>query len=339
MRLFFILLFTTFLFANQQGELLEDSTETIPVEKEFISDNIIDSDDFNLNIAIILDKNKFFHFIPNLLKSMNAYLLNKGINYHIKVFDKEANLDEITQKYRYIFLFLTNSDEIKTILNYQDNYFFIPTLNINQFGNSDLPDNLFFGGIDYREQVEKLNQFISGYTIIIYNESDLLKYITTIQEVELIQPHKILKYPIRNFEQFNDTFVYLNTSIVNTAQILSDFTYHKTKIDAVLSTQINFSPLLFSLTNYDDTKNLIIANSILNINPIIEDNNKNLDTDIDFNWLNYTSSVLLNVAYNLEIGENKHFINDFNLYLYFNQVDYSTNLYKIYKKGFIKIEE
>ena len=313
----------------------------LPQEIEENINDVIENDDYNMEIAIILDKSKFFQFIPNILNSINAYMIKKDINYHIKLFDKEKNitkeLDKITPDYKYIFTFFTNSDELKYLEKYTDNYFFVPTLNKTQASNIDAK-NIFFGGINYHNQVLKLNQYITGYTNIIYENNDLSKYITTVIDEMLLQPHKIYKYPIKYTNKYNDTFVYLNTKAVNTAQILANFTYNKIETKSIFSTQINYTPLLFSLTSKEDVKNLILANSIFNISPIIEDNNLNLGSDINFNWLNYTTSTLLNVAYSIEIDENIYFLNDFNLYMFFNQVDYKTNLYKIFQNGFIKIE-
>jgi len=287
-----------------------------------------------------LDKNKFFKFIPNLLNSINAYMIKKDINYNIQVFDKEENLtnelNEITQKYKYIFTFFTNADDLEILNNYPQNYFFIPTLNKKQTMIDN--ENIFFGGIDYAAQINELNQFISSKTIIIYENINLSKYITTLVDELLYVPHIIRRYPIQYSKYYDDTFIYLNTNVVNTSQILANFTYHEIKPKSILTTQINYTPFIFALTNKDDVNNLILANSILNINPIIEDSNLNLGSDIDFNWLNFTTSTLLNVAYNLETKENYHFLNDFDLFVYFHQVNYKINLYRIFQNGFIKIE-
>ena len=355
MRILVIFLFIINIFAqdlNNSNDLNNSDSNYTEMENSVISldlpqeveeniSDIIDNEEYNMEIAIILDKSKFFQFIPNILNSINAYMIKKDINYHIKLFDKEKNitkeLNEITPNYKYIFTFFTNSDELKYLEKYTENYFFVPTLNKMQAYNIKA-ENIFFGGIDYYGQIIKLNQYITDYTNIIYENSDLSKYITTVIDETLLEPHKIYKYPIKYTNEYNDTFVYINTKVVDTAQILANFTYHKIETKSIFTTQINYTPLIFSLTSKEDVKNLILANSIFNISPIIEDNNLNLGSDINFNWLNYTTSTLLNVAYNIEIDENLYFLNDFNLYMFFNQVNYKVNLYKIFQNGFIKIE-
>jgi hypothetical protein len=84
---------------------------------------------------------------------------------------------------------------------------------------------------------------------------------------------------------------------------------------------------------------MIIANSLLGTKIELLDKNMNLGSDIKYNWLNFTTSALLNQAYNLEMDENKYFLNDFNLYLFNNQIQYKTSLYRISRNGFIKIVE
>ena len=309
--------------------------------EENITQDIIDDNDYNMDIAIILDKNKFFEFIPSLLNSINAYMIKKDINYHIHIFNQEKNLTQelnnITPNYKYIFTYFTNPENIKILNNYPNNYFFVPTLNKYQI-HFQTNNNIFFGGINYKSQIQHLNQYISNYAMIVYDNSDISRYITTLLDETLLEPHKIVKYPIRDLNEFNQTFVYLNTQIVNTAQILSNFTYKEIDTKAVFSTQLNYTPTLFSLTNPEDVDNFIIANSILDISPIVEDNNLNLGSDIDFNWLDFTTSALLNIANNIETLDDVSFVNDFGIYMFYNQVFYKTNLYKIFQNGFIKIE-
>jgi len=364
MRIFFLMLFVVFLFGddiNQSEDLvepIEDLPITYKVDKN--SSNIeqngslkeqvevikaIPTYSDEMNIAILLDKKRFFKFIPTLINSMNSYMIKKDIDYRITLFNIDdnisKNLDKIVDDYPYIFTFITDKDkeDIKVLNNYPDNYFFIPTLNRNQV-DGNVSRNIFFGGIDYEAQVRKLNRYIAGYTIIIYDDGDLSKYISKMIDKTLLQPHKLRKYPIYyNPANYNDTYIYLNTNVVNTAQVLSNFTYKQIKPKSIFSPQIDYSPMLFSLTNREDIKNLIVANSILNIEPTIENNNLNLGSDIDFNWLNYTTSVLLNKAYLLETSDEEYFLNDFNLYIFDNQVKYKTNLYRIKQNGFIKIEE
>lgn len=336
--LFFILIFNLYaddLNISQPIIVAADYNVTDTQHIVEVPDNY---DSEKIDIAILINKDKFFKFIPSLLNSVNAYMLKQDINYHIKLFNLDKNitktLNKVTPNYDYIFVYLTDPNQTKILTKY-DNDFFIPTLNKNQTDINQSNTNIFFGGIDYKKQISKLDEYVVGKKISIYDKSILSKSIAS-----EINDAKQIKYPFyykRN--DLNKSFVFLNTKVVNTAQILANFTYYDIKPNLLLSTQINYSPLLFSLTNPEDTTNLIIANSILNINPIIESNNIILNSDINYNWLNYTTSVLLNKVYSLENDEDSYYLNDFDLYMFYNQVEYKTNIYKIYKRGFIPIEE
>ena len=335
--LFFLLIFNLYADDLNISQPIIVATDLNITETQHISDIPDNYDSEKIDIAILINKDKFFRFIPSLLNSINAYMIKQDINYHIKVFNLDENitktLNEVTPDYDYIFVYLTNPKKVDVLTHY-DNSFFIPTLSKNQTDINKSNTNIFFGGIDYKQQLNKLNQYVVGNKISIYDDSMLSKSIAN-----EIDDAKQIKYPFyykRN--DLNKSFVFLNTKVVNTAQILANFTYYDIKPNLLLSTQINYSPLLFSLTTPEDTTNLIIANSILNINPIIESNNIILNSDIKYNWLNYTTSILLNKVYSLDNDDDSYYLNDFDLYMFYNQVEYKTNIYKIFKKGFIKIE-
>jgi len=344
----FIFKFDDSILKNQNGLDINDSNDTLIVHSKIIEENIsydiMNGDYYNMKIAVILDKRKFFQYIPSLMNSINAYMIGKDIRYSVTLFDQskdlEEQLDSITKNYDYIFIYLTKGEDVELLNQYENNYFFIPTLNRWQVNNTIPNDNIFFGGLDYKRQVMQLNKYVNDNVVIIYENNDLSKYITSLIDINLpfSFEHDIVQYPLKYSIDCKNSFVYLNTRVVNSAQILSNFSYKKIKTKTILSTQLNYSPLLFSLTNPYDVRNLVIANSIIDVPVYIEDNNLNLSSDIDFNWMNFTTDVLLNLAYNIEVDNPRDDLNDFGLHLYYNQVYYNSNLYKIYKNGFIKVQ-
>ena len=100
------------------------------------------------------------------------------------------------------------------------------------------------------------------------------------------------------------------------------------------SAQINYDPLLIEITQPQDVEKLIIANSILNVPDILEDYNQLLNSDIEFNWLNYSSTLLANKIYNQSTNTNEFYLNDFRLYIFNNQINYKTKLYQIVNNSF-----
>lgn len=313
------------------------------INEENLTNNEIQNGDENkIKIAVVIDKEKFFKYLPSLINSIDAYLLNKDTSFEVKVFNMDknlSNLDEITQNYNNIFIYETNPEIVNELNNYPDNSFFLPIINKNQV-DLNSSSNIFFGGLNFDTQIKKLSSFVEDESYII-KESSMLSDLTTDIEKNIIYPEKILIYPINykaEIKDLNNSYVFLNTNVVNTAQILSNFTYYEIKPKLILSTQINYNPLLFSLTTPEDYKSLIIASSLLLPDIRLLDVNMNLGSNLKFNWLNYTTSALLNKMYVDETDEYPYFLNDFNLYIFHNQVDYKTKLYKIFDNGFIEVQ-
>jgi hypothetical protein len=344
--LLLIILFLNIIMAEEISET--NITITLPdeINEENITNTDIENynDNSKLNIAILINETKFFKYLPSLINSIDAYLLNKDINFNLKVFDMDNNLtslNKITQKYTNIFIYSTNPKIVNQLSNYPDNNFFLPIINKNQINNnfSKNIQNIYFGGLNFYKQIKRLNNFVTDKNYII-KEKSILSNLTTDIEKNTTNPQEILSYPInykRKLKDLNDSYIFTNTNVVHTAQILSNFTYYKIESKLILSTQINYNPLLFSLTNPEDVENFIVANSLSLPDIELLDINMNLGTDLKFNWLNYTTSALLNKLYVNEMNEYPYFLNDFNLYIFNNQINYKTKLYRVLDNGFIEI--
>lgn len=342
-------IFLSSIFAEDLNSTTNEETQTNP-------DVILEEWEFKeiepfmtqkeMNIAVLISKEKFFKYIPQIMNSINSYLIKKDITYAIKLIDfsKDSNLTEVldsaTQEYNYIFTYFTEVDNIEKLKDYPYNFFFIPTINKNDTNITD--SNIFFGGIDYDKQIYKLNELVDSFTNI-YN-SNTLSISKSLYDKEI----EIINFPYQNlyFEKFSykdtkikDSNVILNTNAVMSAQILSNLVFYNNQPKQVLSTQINYNPLIFTLTQKESIENMIIANSISKSDEIINDNNLLLGSNIKYNWLNFSSSILMNKAYSLENDYNTFYANDFYLYMYNNQINYKTELYKIEKNGFKKIKE
>jgi hypothetical protein len=296
------ILFLIILFFNLA--VADENNITITLPNEISEENITNTDVNNyedlekLNIAILVNKDEFFKYLPSLINSIDAYLLNKDIDFKVKVFNADDNLtslDEITQKYNNIFIYSTNPEIIDILSYYPYNNFFLPIINKNQLDynfSSDYIQNIYFGGLDFYKQINKLKSFVTDKNYII-KENNMLSNLITNIEKNITKPKYVLNYPINYKKErkfLNNSYTFINTKVVHTAQLLSNFTYYKIKPKLVLSTQINYTPLLFSLTNPEDIRNFIVANSLLLSDIKLLDINMNLGTDLKFNWLNYTTS-------------------------------------------------
>jgi hypothetical protein len=353
MRIFLLLfIFFNFILAEENISVennitdinLSNVTITLPteIEENITNVEVNNIDEEKLKIAILINEKKFFKYLPSLINSIDAYLLNKDIDFEVKVFNFDNNLtslNEIAKNYENIFIYSSNFEIVSKLLNYPNNKFFLPIINKNQVVNYTA-ENIFFGGLNFYKQIKKLSSFVTGKTYIIKDDNILSNWTTNIEK-NILFPKKILTYPF-NYKYFvkklTNSYIFINTKIIHTAQILSNFTYYEINPKLVLSTQINYNPSLFSLTSPADIKKLIVANSLSLPNIELLDINMNLGSDLKFNWLNYTTSALLNKLYIDEIDEYPYFLNDFNLYIFHHQVNYKIKLYRIFDNGFIEIE-
>ena len=348
--IYFILIFNFLLASNINGITIYNSFETNttqihkPVKKNtFIFLNPlyhteILKDSFKtlnpkLNIAVIINKKMLKRYLPSLINSINVYLLSKNTDFNLKIYD-ENKLQTALKNYKNIIIY--SIDVNKTIINeYNNTKFYFPAINKNDVNFS--ANNIYFGGINYKEQIDKLSSFITDKQALAVTSNSFISKQLLRKEKEKVFIKEI-KPPYINYDEFENKFIFFNTSARKTAWILSSLSNHiniTTKLQ--LSAQINFDPLLITLTQPQDVQKLIIANSLLNIPIILEDYNKILNSDIKYNWLNYSTNILLNKIYNSYTKGDEFYMNDFDTYIFNNQINYKTKIYQIIQNSFREI--
>ncbi|MGE4510972.1 MAG: hypothetical protein AB7D43_07710 [Sulfurimonadaceae bacterium] len=218
---------------------------------------------------------------------------------------------------------------------------------------------LFYGGIDYRAQSDLLLQEAVSPLVIFHDNSalgtELTQYeektfkftqpapagtIEEEEEEENAQPvyvedpsKKVFQFAITNTttnlesrlkenEEIKAASFFLNTPIVKSGMVMSQLTLYDTMPTNILSTQINYDPLLLSMTQFEDRKSMIIANSITEHNNILIEINSLLGNDIIYDWINYTTTVGLDYFYNLITNENR----EYDIPLQENQMLYKIEL-------------
>ncbi len=155
----------------------------------------------------------------------------------------------------------------------------------------------------------------------------------------------VIKYSIprrvTNIEEqllYNDDIMqgsmFINTPIVKTSMIMSQITMYDVNATNVLSTQINYNPLVLSLTQYVDREKMIIANSITHNNSIFIETNSLLGNDIVYDWINYTTTVGMDYFFNKITRQDKQY----NIEMLDNQMQYPIELLRPSQTRFIKYE-
>jgi len=130
--------------------------------------------------------------------------------------------------------------------------------------------------------------------------------------------NKVVKYSIsrrttnlerhlKNNENIKNGSFFINTPIVKSGMIMSQLTLYDVNATNVLSTQINYDPLLLSMTQYNDRKNMIVANSITENNNVLIETNSLLGNDIVYDWINYTTTVGVDYFFHLISNEDREY--------------------------------
>jgi len=317
-----------------------------------------------LKIALLLPYNKIGKYAASTTNSALAYLITKNHSFKLKSYKiQNEDTKEIAKTlalikddgFSYVIAPLTQLGA-KNIsqLNSKINIYF-PTINKKDINTTS--KNLYFGGIDYHAQSDKLLQEAVSPLVIFYDKSTIGKKLANYEEktfkyknifledANTTQPTKVLdanktviefSIPRRttNLERYlkdnmdiNGSSCFINTPIVKTGMIMSQLTLYDTnttEITNILSTQINYDPLLLSMTQYIDRKNMIIANSITEKKSVLTEANSLLGNDITYDWINYTTTVGVDYFYSLITSQSR----EYNIDLKNNQMLYKIKLIK-----------
>jgi len=306
--------------------------------------------EINASIAIVYSSRIIGKYAVKVSNMALTYMIEKNDDFSLEFIDMYDNsienikstLDKLrNNNITKIMMYLTNKD-INNLSQYEyldDFDIYLPLVNKD---NSDINNtNIIYGAINYQKQFKKLKNISKSKLIEVYDNT----YRSRVLHYELHKNNDLNKYNITsyilsgkypNYKRFlkthkllQDSSLILNLNIVKSSILLSQIRASEDiNITEALSVQSNFNPLLFSLTQKEDVKNLILANSIKDVNPRLEELSRFLGNDIQYDWVNYSS--ILGLEY-LKYKK-KVFFNNINI---LNQeVNYPINLYKSTKKSF-----
>ncbi len=307
-----------------------------------------------IKIALLLPYTIIGRYAASTTTSTLAYLLARNRTFDLKSFNiQNENQDTIADalnkisaaKYNYIIAPLTKKGVNSVIAINPKVDIFFPTINKNDT-NTTSP-YLYFGGIDYKAQLALLLQRAVSPLVIFHTNSPLSNYLTSDAQNSFIlsgDTNNVIKYKItdrssnmRYTLQNNNAIAHgsflMNTPIVKTGMVMSQLTLYDVNSTNILSTQINYNPLILSLTQYQDRKNMLIANSIIVNNEIITQTNALLNNNIRYNWINYATTIGVDYFFHLITNSNR----EYPLPIKNNQVIYPINLVKPSYSRFIYI--
>ncbi len=305
----------------------------------------------NIKIALMVPKNVIGRYTISTTNTILSYLLAKGVNFDFELFNSnDETVENITNTVRKIeeegFHFVIAPYTSKGVTNLlsidTDLIFYIPT--INKSDAITQKTNFIFGGIDYKKQIEKLLIFTNDKIAIFSDEGNigfkLSSYIENSDKkivYKKIIPQKLTRFKpfLKENKKLENSSIFLNTPLVKTSLLASQFRFYEIAPYALFSTQINYNPLLLSLTQYDDRKDMYIANSIGHSIDKLVAINKLLDNNILFDWINYSTSIGIDYIYTLYFDSYSKRFFDENILN--NQVQYNIKILKPTKSAFKEV--
>lgn len=253
-------------------------------------------------------------YLPTINKhdinSSSPYLTFGAIDYHT-----QSNL-LLKEAHEPLVIFSDKSETGKTLASYQKQEFIHP---------SPLPDS------------ERSGSFIQD-TFSIFSQMVSKK-----REPVAEKKKKVISYSISrrttNLERYlkenkkiANATIMINTPIIKTGMILSQLTLYDVNETNTLSTQINYDPLLLSMTQYNDRKDMIVANSITEHNNILIETNTLLGNDIEYDWINYTTTIGIDYFYSLITNDERIY----NTKIENHQILYNIELFRAGRSKFLK---
>jgi SRSO17 transposase len=221
---------------------------------------------------------------------------------------------------------------------------YVPTVNIDDVYVEN--PNFLYGGIDYKAQVDALLQYADKKIVVFDDGSALSKKISDYvheSRLEDIVYSKVIKnvkanlsYLFKRNNKLTNASIFLNMPVVKSALVASQLSRYKVPYKKILSTQVNYSPLLFTLTQVSDRERFYIANAIGKAPFALEDINDLIGSDIRYNWIDYATSVGLDYLFTdmLSFQQNRIFHEE----LFGQQIYYNTEIVRTSEGSFVHLD-
>ncbi|MGB3750960.1 MAG: hypothetical protein WA945_05285 [Arcobacteraceae bacterium] len=304
-------------------------------------------------IAIIYPSHTIGKYALEATNSISTYLIINDNKFKLTTYDiivqNKKNILNIIAKLKEdnvkkVIAMITKDElmyltEVSGIENIK---FYFPLINKYDLVNNSQFNSLdfTFGAISYKDQYKKLIKFAQGKKLVEFYGSSAIG--STLHEYlrneRIIYTKKIddnngrYNSFLTNNRRLDNSVVILNTPIVKSSILLSAINAAELEISSIVSTQLNYTPLLFSLTQKNDRTKLVIANSIGMIPNELEEYNTLIGNNLSYSWVNYATIIGVEYLLNddIDIFED--------LSLTDNQVIYPVKLYRVGNYSFRRIQ-
>jgi len=297
----------------QNGNRYRELTSLLNVDIE----SVLMNDQESLKIALLVPKKVVGRYAVSTSHSILAFLLLKNEKFNFKTFDSggenieslRGSLGDIQKEgFTKVVALLTSegAQNLVSVDEHKNFDIYIPSVNKNTLDKTS--DSIVYGGIDYKQQIDRLLSVFSNRLVISLNGGGVGGMLTGMVRKARSDSYEIdfgemdsgqIKKDMSIYrDALREGLTFLNSPIVKSSMFLSQLSFNNITPYRVVSTQLNYSPLLFTLTQPKDRDRLIIANSIINANKTLNEANTLLETDIKYDWVNYATAIGINRFYN-----------------------------------------
>ncbi|MDN5105481.1 hypothetical protein O8C79_09260 [Aliarcobacter butzleri] len=332
---------------NGSMNTVQPQADEETVAQQSININI-DETRANVKLAFVYPSTLVSKYAKSSLSTISGYLSYKQANYNLIVVDsKNESYENINNAFsklkeegvtKVIALFTPNALNNLNKIVTDDFKVYLPL--IEKKDSLENNDNLIFGSISYDDQLKKLSYYSNGKNSTFYQETYLGTKLKNSYDFvignsnlrkEISNDEKNFKNVV-NDSRLRNSSLFLNTDLVKSSLILSQMTVYEINPNTILATQILFDPMLMVLTQERDRQNLIIANSIGNVDSKLKDEIATVGGNITFEWVDYSTLVGTNYLFS---NGNSSLIST---KIENNQAVYTPRLFKSTDIGFLEIK-
>jgi hypothetical protein len=313
-----------------------------------LEDLKIDENKVKIKIAFIYPSSLVEKYAKSSLNTISGYLSYQKADYDLTVIDCT---NESYENINSAFLKVTQ-EGITNVIG-----LFTPSAitSLNNLVSSDMKvylplvekkdslytnESLIFGSISYEKQIKKLNAYSSTNNTMFYQNSYIgnklkIAYNASVYDTRVVKEINKNENNFKNIVKdyrLNNSSLFLNTDIVKTSLILSQLRAYDVYPKVILSTQLNYDPMLMLLTQEKDRENFVLANSIDIVNNELKDEILTFGGNIIYEWVDYSTLVGVNYLY---YGDNSNLIQT---QIINNEAIYNPKLYKSTEVGFLEIK-
>ena len=172
--------------------------------------------------------------------------------------------------------------------------------------------NLIFGGVDYKAQISALLAF-ANEKVVAFDDGSMLaqklnEYVrmqsADYYETSIVGKDINLNNTLNKKSKFDGASIFLNIPIVKASLVATQMRGFEIKPYALLSTQINFLPNVFSAITQRDRQNLFVANSLNQVDEAFLGLGELFDVDFRYSHIGYSSALGAEYIYTNFINKN-----------------------------------